>query len=65
MGAGMGLWLKKSLYLALLWRMVLGVAVMTAAAKLLPQWWMAVGTALVVALRQPAEASLPPSHRWS
>jgi two-component system, OmpR family, phosphate regulon sensor histidine kinase PhoR len=57
MGAGMGLWMKKSLYLALLWRMVLGVAVMTAAAKLLPQWWMAVGTALVVALWMAAWAT--------
>src|ERR1700679_950525 len=57
MGAGMGLWLKKSLYLSLLWRMVLGVAVMAAAERLLPQWWMAVGTGLVVALWMAAWAT--------
>ena len=46
----MGSWLRKSLYLALLWRMVLGVAVMGVAALLLPRWWMVLGTGVVVAL---------------
>ncbi|MGA7158916.1 MAG: ATP-binding protein [Acidobacteriaceae bacterium] len=50
MGAGVGSWLRKSLYLALLWRIVAGVAVGCAAVLLLPQWWMAVGAGLVVAL---------------
>jgi two-component system phosphate regulon sensor histidine kinase PhoR len=50
MGAGMGLWLKKSLYLALLWRMAVGIAVVSAALLLLPQWGMAVGAGLIVAL---------------
>ncbi len=50
MGAGMGSWLRKSLYVALLWRMLIGIAVVGAAVMLMPQWGMAVGTGLVVAL---------------
>ncbi len=57
MGAGMGSWLKKSLYLALLWRMVVGFALVGAAVLLLPQWWMAVGAVLVVALWMAAWAT--------
>jgi two-component system phosphate regulon sensor histidine kinase PhoR len=46
----MGSWLRKSLYLALLWRLAVGIAVMGAATLLLPRWWMVIGTGLVVAL---------------
>ena len=37
----MGSWVKKSLFLALLWRILLGVAVVAVAVMLVPQWWMA------------------------
>lgn len=53
----MGSWIRKSLYLALLWRMVLGVAVVVAAVMLLPQWWMAVGAGAVVSLWMAAWAT--------
>ena len=45
--------LRRSLYLALLWRTALGIAVVGGATLLLPQWWMVVGlaTALWVAWR--------------
>jgi two-component system phosphate regulon sensor histidine kinase PhoR len=43
-------WLRKSLYLALLWRIAVGIAVMAAATLLLPRWWMVIGTGVVVAL---------------
>lgn len=46
----MGPWLRKSLYLALLWRLVLGIAVMAVAVMLMPHWTMAVVAGLVVAL---------------
>ncbi|MGC9197971.1 MAG: histidine kinase dimerization/phospho-acceptor domain-containing protein, partial [Acidobacteriaceae bacterium] len=46
----MGLWLRKSLYVALLWRMTLGFAPAVAAALLLPQRWMAVSIGLLSAL---------------
>jgi two-component system phosphate regulon sensor histidine kinase PhoR len=46
----MGTWLRKSLYLALLWRMAVGIAVMGAATLLLPRWWVVIGAGLVVAL---------------
>jgi two-component system, OmpR family, phosphate regulon sensor histidine kinase PhoR len=46
----MGSWLRKSLYLALFWRIAAGIAVMAAATLLLPRWWMVIGTGLVVAL---------------
>jgi two-component system, OmpR family, phosphate regulon sensor histidine kinase PhoR len=46
----MGTWARKSLYLALLWRMVVGFTVMGVAAMLLPRWWMVLGTGVVVAL---------------
>ncbi len=46
----MGSWLRKSLYLALLWRIAVGIAVMATATILLPRWWMIIGTGLVVAL---------------
>ncbi len=46
----MGSWLRKSLYLALLWRIIVGIAVMAAATLLLPRWWMVIGTGLVVSL---------------
>jgi two-component system, OmpR family, phosphate regulon sensor histidine kinase PhoR len=46
----MGSWLQKSLYLALFWRIAVGIAVMVGAALLLPRWWMVLGTGLVVAL---------------
>ena len=49
----MGSALRRSLYLALLWRTALGIAVVGGATLLLPQWWMVVGlaTALWVAWR--------------
>ncbi len=53
----MGTWLRKSLYLALLWRMAVGLAVMGAATLLLPRWWMVIGTGLVVALWMAAWAT--------
>jgi two-component system phosphate regulon sensor histidine kinase PhoR len=46
----MGSWLRKSLYLALFWRIAVGIAVMATAALLLPRWWMVIGTGVVVAL---------------
>ena len=46
----MGSWLRKSLYLALFWRMALGIAVVAAAAMLVPQWGFAIATGLVIAL---------------
>jgi len=46
----MGLWLRKSLYLALFWRIALGIALVAAAVMLVPQWGMAIATGLVVAL---------------
>jgi two-component system phosphate regulon sensor histidine kinase PhoR len=46
----MGSWLRKSLYLALFWRAAVGIAVMAAAALMLPRWWMVIGTGIVVAL---------------
>jgi two-component system phosphate regulon sensor histidine kinase PhoR len=45
----MGSWLRKSLYLALLWRIAVGIALMAASALLLPRWWM-IGAGIVVAL---------------
>ncbi len=53
----MGTWLRKSLYLALLWRIAVGIALMGAATLLLPRWWMVVGTGLVVALWMAAWAT--------
>jgi two-component system phosphate regulon sensor histidine kinase PhoR len=53
----MGMWLKKSLYVALLWRIALGVAVVCGVARVLPQWWMAVGAGLIVALWMAAWAT--------
>jgi two-component system phosphate regulon sensor histidine kinase PhoR len=53
----MGPWLRKSLYLALLGRMAVGIAVMGAATLLLPRWWMVIGTGLVVALWMAAWAT--------
>jgi len=46
----MGSWLRKSLYLALFWRIAVGIAVMAAATLLLPRWWMVMGTGLVVSV---------------
>jgi two-component system phosphate regulon sensor histidine kinase PhoR len=46
----MGSWLRRSLYLALLWRTALGIAVVGAATLLLPQWWMVLAAGLVAAL---------------
>jgi two-component system phosphate regulon sensor histidine kinase PhoR len=46
----MGSWLRKSLYLALFWRIAVGIAVMAAATLLLPRWWMVIGTGFLVAL---------------
>jgi len=46
----MGLWLRKSLYLALFWRIAVGIAVMAAATLLLSRWWIVIGTGVVVAL---------------
>jgi two-component system phosphate regulon sensor histidine kinase PhoR len=46
----MGSWLRKSLYLALFWRMALGIAVVAAAAMLVPQWGFAIATGLLIAL---------------
>jgi two-component system, OmpR family, phosphate regulon sensor histidine kinase PhoR len=43
-------WLRKSLYLALFWRIAVGIAVMAAATLLLPRWWMVIGTGFLVAL---------------
>ena len=45
----MGSWLRKSLYLALFWRIAVGIAVTAAATLLLPRWWMVIGTGVVVA----------------
>lgn len=57
MGAEMGSWVRKSLYLALLWRMVLGAAVVGGAVMLLPRWWTVVSAGLVVALWMAAWAT--------
>jgi two-component system, OmpR family, phosphate regulon sensor histidine kinase PhoR len=46
----MGSWLRKSLYLALFWRIAVGIAVMAFAMLLLPRWWMVIGTGFLVAL---------------
>ncbi len=46
----MGLWLRKSLYLALFWRIAVGIAAMVAATLLFPRWWMILGAGFVVAL---------------
>ena len=46
----MGSWLRKSLYLALFWRMALGIAVVAVAVMLVPQWGFAIATGLVIAL---------------
>jgi two-component system phosphate regulon sensor histidine kinase PhoR len=46
----MGSWVRKSLYLALFWRIAVGIAVMAVATLLLPRWWMVLGTGLVVAV---------------
>ena len=46
----MGSWLRKSLYLALFWRMALAIAVVAAAAMLVPQWGFAIATGLLIAL---------------
>ncbi len=46
----MGSWLRKSLYLALFWRVALGIAVVAAAVMLVPQWGIAIATGLVVAI---------------
>jgi two-component system phosphate regulon sensor histidine kinase PhoR len=43
-------WLRKSLYLALFWRIALGISLVAAAVMLVPQWGMAIATDLVVAL---------------
>lgn len=53
----MGLWLRKSLYLALLWRLVLGTAVVAASVMLMPHWGLAVAIGLVVALWMAAWAT--------
>jgi two-component system, OmpR family, phosphate regulon sensor histidine kinase PhoR len=46
----MGSWLRKSLYLALFWRIAVGIAVMAAATLLLSRWWMVIATGFLVAL---------------
>jgi two-component system phosphate regulon sensor histidine kinase PhoR len=46
----MGSLLRRSLYLALLWRTALGIAVVGAATWLMPQWWMVLAAGFVVAL---------------
>lgn len=46
----MGSWLSKSLYLAMLWRIALGIAVVAVAVMTMPRWWMAISMGLVVAL---------------
>ena len=46
----MGSWLRKSLYLALFWRMALGIAVVAVAVMLVPQWGFAIATGLLIAL---------------
>ena len=46
----MGTWLRKSLYLALLWRIALSVAIVGAAVMLRPRWWVVLVAGLVVAL---------------
>ncbi len=53
----MGLWLRKSLYLALLWRLVLGTAVVATSVMLMPHWGLAVAIGLVVALWMAAWAT--------
>jgi two-component system phosphate regulon sensor histidine kinase PhoR len=45
----MGYLLRRSLYLALLWRTALGIAVVGAATWLMPQWWTVLSAGLVVA----------------
>jgi two-component system phosphate regulon sensor histidine kinase PhoR len=46
----MGSWLRRSLYLALLWRALVGTAVTGFAVLLLPRWWMVVAVAVVSAI---------------
>jgi two-component system phosphate regulon sensor histidine kinase PhoR len=46
----MGSWLRKSLYVAMLWRIALGIAVVATAVMLLPRWWMGLLVGLVVSL---------------
>jgi len=46
----MGSWLRKSLYLALFWRIAVGIGVMAAATLLFPRWWLVIGTGFLVAL---------------
>jgi two-component system phosphate regulon sensor histidine kinase PhoR len=58
----MGLWLRKSLYLALFWRMALGIALVAGAVMLMPRWGMAVATGLVVALWIAAWATSVVTH---
>jgi two-component system phosphate regulon sensor histidine kinase PhoR len=58
----MGLWLRKSLYLALFWRMALGIALVAGAVMLMPRWGMAIATGLVVALWIAAWATSVVTH---
>ena len=46
----MGTWLRKSLLVALLWRMLLGVGMVGVAVMLRPRWWMVVLAGVVAAL---------------
>ena len=46
----MGSWLRKSLYLALFWRIAVGIAVMAAATLVLSRWWMVLGAGFLVAM---------------
>jgi two-component system phosphate regulon sensor histidine kinase PhoR len=46
----MGSLLRRSLYLALLWRAVIGVAAVVGAMLLVPDWWMGVIAGVVVAV---------------
>ncbi|MFP5233353.1 MAG: sensor histidine kinase [Acidobacteriota bacterium] len=52
----MGSWLRKNLYFALLWRILVGVLPAVAAAMLLPARWMAVVAGLLIALWTAASA---------
>jgi two-component system phosphate regulon sensor histidine kinase PhoR len=58
----MGSWLRKSLYLALFWRMALGIALVAGAVMLMPRWGMAIATGLVVALWIAAWATSVVTH---
>jgi two-component system phosphate regulon sensor histidine kinase PhoR len=57
----MGSWARKSLYLALLWRITLGIVLVAAAMKLMPLW-VALLTAVVVALWMAAWATSAVTH---